>query len=100
MAYEIYGGRGIRVCERWLLGDGQGFKNFIDGMGPRPSGKTLDRINPQGHYEPTNCRWATAKDQHDNQRRYRWPKDGEEKMPKIEGVREMEKRLDWELDPC
>src|SRR6266403_4008305 len=72
-SYENYGGRGIRICERWLLPKCQGFKNFIDDMGPRPSGKTLDRIDPQGHYEPTNCRWADSDTQFRNQRRWLYP---------------------------
>src|SRR5437870_11716217 len=59
-AYPLYGGRGIRVCKLWLLPNGEGFRIFIASMGPRPAGQTLDRINPQGHYEPTNCRWATT----------------------------------------
>jgi hypothetical protein len=92
VAYEIYGGRGIRVCERWR--GPEGFKNFLDDMGPRPNGKTLDRINPQGHYSPLNCRWADKDIQTQNQRRFRWPEGGEEKMPRIESVREMEKRLE------
>jgi hypothetical protein len=48
-AYDQYGGRGIRVCERWMTGKcGAGFANFLADMGPRPVDKTLDRINPQG----------------------------------------------------
>jgi hypothetical protein len=95
-AYETYGGRGIRVCKRWLPdGAGQGFKNFIADMGPRPLGKTLDRINPQGHYEPTNCRWADAETQTQNRRCMLYP-DGDE--PKLEGVRTMEARIAEEMD--
>jgi hypothetical protein len=58
--YENYGGRGITVCERWLDAE-NGFQNFYDDMGDRPSPKhSLDRFpDKDGHYEPNNCRWAT-----------------------------------------
>jgi hypothetical protein len=97
-AYSYYGGRGIRVCERWKLPRGQGFKNFLADMGPRGGGMTLDRINPQGHYEPTNCRWATLEVQAKNQCRYRWPKGGPEKMPDVEGFRAMEARIQADFE--
>jgi hypothetical protein len=60
--YKWYGGRGIRVCDRW-----QSFANFLADMGECPSAThTIDRKNGNGHYEPGNCRWATSKEQHRN----------------------------------
>ena len=64
--YENYGGRGIKVCERWS-GD-TGFHNFIMDMGERPEDMTLDRKDPNGNYEPSNCRWSTPQEQTDNRR--------------------------------
>jgi hypothetical protein len=81
-SFANYGGRGITVCDRWLR-----FQNFLDDMGERPDDMTLDRIDVNGNYEPTNCRWATLSEQSINTRVRKDNKTGykgvyEEKRPR------------------
>ena len=65
-SYVDYGGRGITVCEKWKK-----FTGFLEDMGIRPEGMSIDRWNSDGNYELDNCRWATRKEQQNNQRRTR-----------------------------
>ena len=64
--YMYYGARGVTVCKRWR----QSFLNFLADMGPRPKGKTLDRIRNSRGYMPSNCRWATKAVQKANRRKH------------------------------
>jgi hypothetical protein len=66
IGWKNYGGRGIKVCKRWSVP--RGFQRFLADMGPRPRGRSLDRKNNDKGYSPSNCRWATRRQQRLNQR--------------------------------
>lgn len=94
-AFKDYGGRGIRVCERW-----QSYENFIADVGRRPSPEhSIDRIEVNGNYEPGNCRWATYKEQANNKRCNRIIEyDGESKTLSewVDAIGVVHYKLAWE----
>lgn len=78
-SFHNYGGRGIKICERWMQ-----FENFLSDMGPRPDGMTIDRKEVNGDYEPSNCKWSTTKEQNRNKRTSRMLTINGESKPMIE----------------
>jgi hypothetical protein len=74
--YQDYGGRGITVCARWHRSNPQGFINFVSDMGDKPASRmSVDRINNDLGYRPSNCRWSTPQEQNRNRRPNNQPKE-------------------------
>jgi hypothetical protein len=87
--YPLYGGRGISICERWRRGDGSasGYELFLADMGRRPSSShSIDRVNTNGNYEPTNTRWATPTVQVRNRRTTIWMEYRGERIMLVEAA--------------
>lgn len=89
-SYHNYGGRGIKVCDRWLEKK-TGFSNFLQDMGLKPSKKhSLDRFpDNNDDYKPSNCRWATPKEQNGNSRKNHWESNNGEKLIISEWARKL-----------
>ena len=84
-SYHRYGGRGVKICQRWL----DSFTNFHDDMGDPPKGMSLDRIDVDGDYEPSNCRWATDEEQSNNRENNRYLEFGGKKQTIAQWAREV-----------
>ncbi len=80
--FHRYGGRGIKICDRWKK-----FEGFLADMGERPAGKSIHRINNDGNYEPGNCKWATRPEQDSNKSTHRWLSVGGQRRYVAETIR-------------
>lgn len=81
-AYPRYGGRGIKICDSWAS-----FSNFLEDMGEAPEGLTIDRIDNDGDYTPSNCRWADRKEQNSNTCRNVYVNVGDKQVTVAEAAR-------------
>ena len=86
--FKYYGGEGVTVCDRWRRGTNTltGFQCFMEDMGARPEGLTLDRKDPRKPYEPDNCRWATWHEQAINKREHYLPAIDQKRLRKMRGA--------------
>lgn len=100
--FPLYGGRGIRVCARW-----NDYPTFLADMGEKPPGRSLDRVDVNGNYEPSNCRWATQSEQMQNVRHNRRVELGGETLCASEAARRLDMhyqtflsrlRLGWSME--
>jgi hypothetical protein len=95
--WNIYGGRGITVCDRWL----NSFENFVADMGLKPTPKhSIDRIDGSGNYEPSNCRWANKKEQAENTSRNVFVKLNGETLTISDAARKIgihQTKISWRL---
>ena len=85
IGYALYGGRGIKVCAEWS-GAG-GFERFLSDMGPRPDGHSIERIDVNKDYEPSNCKWIPKEDQAKNTRSTVWYLADGDKMCQADAAR-------------
>lgn len=83
--YPNYGGRSIRVCDRWR----NSFINFLEDMGECPLGYSLDRVNNNKGYSENNCRWATREEQANNKRNNHWITFGDKTQTMIQWAKEL-----------
>lgn len=86
--YKYYGGRGITMADRWV----NSFENFLEDMGKCPDGYTIERINTDGNYEPSNCKWLLSELQPKNTTRNRWYEYNGKRLIVADWIRELKIR--------